>query len=109
MSFCKVPPIVSKNNEIKLEDLYAVPHLEKYIWAPGGLSCLWSQRYVNSIMPKLDTGRKKNSKPVMINATAWLDAHRAVKQITWAPGEAEIIENRLIVAGRCACWHLCVV
>jgi hypothetical protein len=99
MVFCPTPPTRSRNNEIALGDLYAVPHLEKYIWAPGGASCLWSRRYVNSIMPKIDTGRRLNGKPVMIDAATWLDTHRAVKQITWAPGEAEIIEDRLIFAG----------
>jgi hypothetical protein len=34
-----------------------------------------------------------------LKASLWLDRHRAVEQMTWAPGEPELIEDRLVSEG----------
>jgi hypothetical protein len=35
----------------------------------------------------------------LIAATAWLDKYRAINGVTWAPGEPEVIRDRVIVDG----------
>ena len=45
--------------------------------------------------PKLN----KNSKPLEIPPSAWLDQNKTVEQMTWVPGEPMIIEDRLISHG----------
>src|SRR5262249_43523182 len=34
-----------------------------------------------------------------VSATAWLDRHRPVEQMTWLPGAPMLLENRLIAQG----------
>lgn len=34
-----------------------------------------------------------------LSASAWLDKHRAVEQMTWAPGEPMLIQDRLVANG----------
>jgi hypothetical protein len=38
-------------------------------------------------------------KQIIISATAWLDKHKPVEQMTWAPGLPLVIEDRLILDG----------
>jgi Family of unknown function (DUF5906) len=38
-------------------------------------------------------------KMVMIPASKWLEQNQSVEQMTWAPGEPELIESRLVVDG----------
>jgi hypothetical protein len=38
-------------------------------------------------------------KPKKLNANAWLDQNRAVEQMTWAPGEPQVVDDRLISDG----------
>ena len=38
-------------------------------------------------------------KPKTMTASAWLDRHRPVEQMTWAPGMPELIRGRLIFEG----------
>jgi len=54
-----------------------------------------------------------NGAPRMVSASQWLDSHAAVEQMTWAPGEPEAIEGRLISEGGwierpgCRVFNLC--
>lgn len=59
---------------------------------------------VDDVVLPFDTGRvhKRGAKagdPVMERASVWLNRHRAVKGKTWAPGEPEIIEGRILEEG----------
>jgi len=62
---------------------------------------------VNSRLPPQTTADGKSLK-----ASEWLDAHQAVEQLTWAPGEPQVIEGRLIANGGwierpgCRCFNL---
>lgn len=51
---------------------------------------LWPAKSVNARVPPPTED---------VSAWEWLDAHRAVEQITWAPGEPTDIVGRLIIAG----------
>jgi hypothetical protein len=72
--------------EVPLNDFYAYLPTHEYIFRPTGE--LWPLASVNSLIPSVD-----------IKAGAWLDQNRAVEQTTWAPGEPELIEDRLISQG----------
>ena len=86
---------------VTLEDFYAYMPMHSYIFTPT--RAMWPAASVNArIAPipvfdpdgsaKLDKG-----KPVFMPASAWLDRNRPVEQITWAPGEIAVIEDRLPV------------
>lgn len=65
----------------------------KYIYLPTG--ALWPAESVNaSVSPWPKGGSGKDQAPAK-----WLDAHRPLVQMTWAPGEPGIIEGRLVDAG----------
>lgn len=63
----------------------------KYIFRPTG--DLWPASSVNSRLGQITDGE------VMVPAAKWLDRHHPVEQMTWAPGEPEVIVNRLISNG----------
>jgi hypothetical protein len=100
---------------ITLNDLHAyLPH-HSYIYTPTG--DLWPAITVNSQLPSMPvfnkdgtralgpetkdakTGEVKPGKPLSISASAWLDRHQAVAQMTWAPGLPMLIHDRLITEG----------
>jgi hypothetical protein len=76
---------------VSLDDFhgYMLPHT--YIFAPTG--DLWPAASVNARAPPVTVGDKQ------IPATAWLDRNKPVEQMTWAPGEPQIITDRLISEG----------
>lgn len=45
-------------------------------------------------------GQDANGKPRYVQASQWLSANRAAEQMTWAPGEPELIGGRVIADGR---------
>ena len=59
----------------------------KYIFTPTGQ--IWPASSVNARLPAVGD----------IKASTWLDQNRAVEQMTWAPGEPAVIEDRLIADG----------
>lgn len=75
-----------------------------YIFAPTGE--LWPSSSVNSRLRPVPLVNRageavtdKGGKPVLQKANAWLDEHRAVEQMTWAPGLPQVIEDRLVSDG----------
>jgi hypothetical protein len=89
---------------VQLEDFYAHMPGHDYIFVPTRE--LWPAASVNSRIHLLDS----ESKPM--KATAWLDLNRPVEQMTWAPGEPLVVEDRLIAHGGwierpgCSCFNL---
>jgi hypothetical protein len=92
------------NEAVGPEDFYAYMPMHSYIYTPSRE--MWPAASVNSRIPPillLDT----NGSPVLdekgkkkwIAANKWLDAHRSVEQMTWAPGLPMVIPNRLIAEG----------
>jgi hypothetical protein len=74
---------------VTLQDFWAYLPKHEYLLAPIGE--LWPAASVNGRLPKVKTDEGKEVSPA-----AWLDKHRAVLQATWAPGEAMIIEDKLM-------------
>jgi hypothetical protein len=86
-------PIESASNEgVRLEDFLAYMPQHNYIFAPSREQ--WPASSVNARLPPV-IGR--DDKP--ISPAKWLDANAAVEQMTWAPGKATLIEDKLISDG----------
>jgi hypothetical protein len=89
---------------VSLDDFRAYMPSHAYIFVPTRE--MWPAASVNarlSRVPVMDEcGKPKvdgNGNKVLQRPSAWLDRHRAVEQMTWAPGEPELIENRLVSEG----------
>ncbi len=92
------------SNGVSIHDFHAYMPMHNYIYAPSRDT--WPASSVNSRippMPLLDAhGQpilKDNGEPKTIRANIWLDQNRSVEQMTWAPGQPIIIEDRLISDG----------
>jgi len=73
---------------ISRNDFYAYMPTHTYIFRPTGE--LWPASSVNSRLP---TGKGSRT------TSRWLDQYKPVEQMTWVPGEPEIIEGRLVSEG----------
>jgi len=92
------------DGEVALADFYAYMPDHSYIFVPTGEK--WPAASVNSRLPSIPLLKKDgtavvdtNGNPKRIKPNVWLDKHRPVEQMTWAPGEPPIIEGRLIADG----------
>jgi hypothetical protein len=88
---------------VELSDFYAYMPMHSYIFAPARET--WPASSVNARVPPvaltdahgnpvLDDGKQ-----VYVSASKWLDEHRPVEQMTWAPGLPMIVADRLINNG----------
>jgi hypothetical protein len=92
------------NEAVGPEDFHAYMPMHSYIYTPSRE--MWPAASVNSRIPPIplldndgspvldDKGKEKS-----IAANKWLDVHRPVEQMTWAPGLPMVIPNRLIAEG----------
>lgn len=87
-----------------LDDFVAYLPAHNYIFLPTREP--WPASSVDSQLPpvaKLDENGnavlEKNGKPMRMAAHSWLDKHRSVQQMTWAPGSPELIPNKLVAEG----------
>src|SRR5689334_18334642 len=90
---------------LTVDDFFAYMPAHQYIFVPTRE--FWPASSVNArVKPVASMGKER------ITAAAWLDNHRAVEQMTWAPGEPLIIPSKLISDGGwierpgCACFNL---
>lgn len=82
---------------IILDDFYAVMPMHAYIYTRN---CeLWPAASINSRLPAVAVGVDRDGKPLKIKAATWLDQNRPVEQLTWAPGEPQIVSDRLVSNG----------
>lgn len=72
-----------------VNDFWAYRQEHKYIFIPTG--ALWPAASIDSVVPRQPNSRVKPS--------AWLDQNRAVEQVTWSPGEPQLIRNRYVDGG----------
>jgi hypothetical protein len=94
----------AKREEISIDDFFAYMPMHNYVYAPA--RDLWPGASVNSRLPPIELtdadGKQKlndKGKPETISPTAWLDKHKPVEQMTWAPGLPMIIRHKLILEG----------
>ena len=89
--------------KISLKDFYANLEMHNYIYTPTGK--MWPAASVNARIPQqqvMEGGKPvldEFGTPIWIDAHLWLDKHRAVEQITWAPGLPMIIHDTYVVDG----------
>jgi hypothetical protein len=57
----------------------------------------WPGASVNSRLPKVEVATAAGESKE-ISPSAWLDVHRSVEQVSWAPGEPMLIPDRLFIA-----------
>jgi len=78
---------------ITLQEFHAYMPMHNYIFVPSRE--LWPAASVNARVRQVRDGDTDED----IKANVWLDRHRAVEQMSWAPGEPTLIEDRLISQG----------
>lgn len=69
---------------VTVNDFYAYLPTHRFLFVPTRQ--LWPSASINVAL-----GRINNT-----NAAAWLDANRPIHQISWAPGEPELVRDRLV-------------
>jgi hypothetical protein len=81
---------------ISLDDFFAYMPMHNYIYAPTRSH--WPGTSVNARLPAVQltdaSGQTKTVKPA-----AWLDKHKPVEQMTWAPGLPMVVRDKLILEG----------
>jgi hypothetical protein len=96
--------MTSSSYGLSLNDFHAYMPRHAYICVPTRE--LWPAASVNAKFPRLSVNGRD------IRPSDWLDKYRSVEQMTWAPGEPTVIDDRLIVEGRwterpgCTCFNL---
>jgi len=87
-----------------IDDFVAYMPGHSYIYTLTGE--MWPAASVNARIPPVllvdDDSRATlddKDEPQYLAANAWLDRHRAVEQMTWAPGEPMLITGRLVSNG----------
>jgi hypothetical protein len=100
----ELPESAEPRKHISLEDFRAYMPNHAYILVPTRE--MWPAKSVNAriapISIKDASGRPvldDEGKPKTMTASAWLDRHRPVEQMTWAPGVPDLIRGRLIFEG----------
>jgi hypothetical protein len=89
---------------VTLHDFYAFMPTHNYVFAPSRE--LWPAASVNSRVPPVlrlkangDAMTDENGNKMYTKANVWLDDHRSVEMMTWAPGLPLKIPDRLISEG----------
>src|ERR1051326_3686166 len=98
------PAACEPRDGVPLDVFYAHMPTHEYIFAPTRE--LWPAASVNGRIGPVRLNHADGEpvcdeagKPKIIPASRWLDRHRAVEQMTWAPGLPMIIRDRLISDG----------
>ena len=82
---------------VTLADFRAYMPMHKYLYIPA--RDVWPGASVNARIPPIQIGLDEKGEPRYQSASAWLDQHQPVEQMTWAPGEPMLIRDRLIAEG----------
>jgi len=111
----KLPPVTVEG--VILDDFYAFMPQHNYIFVPTRAT--WPAGSVNARIPPIkltdDNGSPvldKDGKQIRLSASAWLDRFKPVEQMTWAPCQPMIIDDKLILEGGwiersgCRCFNL---
>lgn len=81
-----------------IEHFRAYMPQHQYIFIPDGN--LWPASSINNRLPRVPTGEvDERGNEKTITASVWLDKHRPVEQMTWAPDEDQLIGDKLVSDG----------
>jgi hypothetical protein len=89
-------PAALLHRGVTLNDFFAVMPEHKYIYIPN--RDLWPTATINGRFPKIAV-TDSDGNEIKLKPAQWLDMHRPVEQLTWAPGKPLVIDNRLINQG----------
>ena len=93
----KGPALPNVVGAISLQDIYAYMPTHGFIYVPTRE--MWSAASIDARIPPIATFDVANRSGESLKASKWLASNRPVEQMTWAPGESMLIENRLISDG----------
>lgn len=82
---------INPGENISVDDFHAYMPMHNYIFVPTLET--WPAASVNALPPMIGA----DDKP--ISPAKWLDENRRVDQMTWAPGQPMLIEDRLVSDG----------
>jgi hypothetical protein len=95
---------------VTVDDFYAYMPKHNYLFIPSRE--FWPASSVNARIFPIAIGTNEKGEEESIPANVWLDRHRPVEQLTWAPGKPLLIPDRLVAEGGwidrpgCACVNL---
>ena len=94
----------SGDRGVSLDDFHAYMPQHSYIFAPSREP--WPVASVNARLPPvplLDAAGHPvldaAGVPIRLSPSTWLDRHRPVEQMTWAPGRPMLVRDRLVADG----------
>jgi hypothetical protein len=93
----KIGALPNVDGAISLEDIYAYMPTHSFIYVPSRE--MWSAASIDARIPPIATVDAAGKSVESVKASKWLASNRPVEQMTWAPGEPMLIENRLISEG----------
>lgn len=76
------------------DDFLAYLPDHKYVFRPTRK--LWPASSVDGSVAMVRIGTDANGDPIEVWPSFWMDGNQSVQQMTWAPGEPEIIEGRYL-------------
>ncbi|WP_395710470.1 PriCT-2 domain-containing protein [Reyranella sp.] len=89
---------------VTFDDFHAYMPQHVYLFAPTGDP--WPAASINARLPPVRLCNAdgspllgENGKQVKLAASKWLDQNQAVEQMTWHPGEPQLIKDRLLIDG----------
>ena len=82
---------------VTTDDFYAYMPMHSYLFIPSREH--WPSSSVNARIPPIECGVDEAGEQQDLAAAAWLDRHRAVEQMTWAPGLPLLIKDKLVSEG----------
>ena len=87
----------AESGAIGLSDFRAFMPDHKYIFTPSRE--LWPASSVNARIKPIHIDTNEDGEKVYQAANKWLDENQPVEQMTWAPGEPELVSDRLMSQG----------
>ena len=87
----KMPPRAT------IDDFYAFLPKHTYIYRHTGE--MWLVTGINTTVDRVVVGVDKDGDPVTTTAALWLDRHKGVVQMTWAPGRPQLILDQVTSEG----------
>jgi hypothetical protein len=86
-------PIGLDKQQLTVDDFFAFSPKRTYIFAPAG--DFWPREATDLRCEPVPVKAKEKPLP----ASIWLDLNKTVEQITWAPGEPQVVAHRLVSQG----------
>jgi hypothetical protein len=90
-------PVGLDKLKLTVDDFFAYAPKQNYIFAAAGE--FWPASAVDLRCPRIYMGKNAKGEKIYWDASFWLDKKKVVEQLTWAPGEPQVIAHRLVVQG----------